>query len=62
MAGGGTSGDSVRASASDTGVCSWSGCAAATRVVEYDSDDDVYLLVCENEHKTWITIDDETWK
>lgn len=39
-------------------------CGEAMEVSEYDSDEDLYLYVCQMEptHSRWVTDDSETWK
>lgn len=46
----------------DVDTCPLDGCGADAHVNEYDGDDDAYLVLCDNGHRMWITIDDETWK
>lgn len=39
-------------------------CGATGYVNEYDSDDDVYVMVCDEDttHRWYYTTDDEVWK
>lgn len=37
-------------------------CGKFAEANEYDSDEDMYLMICEDGHKHWVTDDTETWK
>lgn len=37
-------------------------CGQPATANEYDADEDLYLMICENGHKHWVTDDTETWK
>lgn len=39
-------------------------CGEAMQCLEYDSDEDLYLYVCQVErtHHNWVETDEETWK
>lgn len=37
-------------------------CGKLAQANEYDPDEDVYLMICEDGHRHWVTDDTETWK
>lgn len=37
-------------------------CSAPVEAKEYDHDEDMYYMICDNGHRYWATNDDETWK
>lgn len=37
-------------------------CGKDAQANEYDHDDDVYLMICEDGHRHWVANDDEVWK
>lgn len=37
-------------------------CGEPAEATEYDSDEDLYRMLCENGHVHWMTDDTETWK
>lgn len=45
---------------SDTDECET--CGKQAEALEYDSDEDMYLMRCEDGHTYWATDDTESWK
>lgn len=37
-------------------------CGGVVQATEYDSDEDMYYMICENGHRYWASNEDEVWK